>query len=98
MGNKKNNIKKPGVKTLSIHHGETFAEDTGCVMPPIFSYFPLFLKIRIKLNLSFLKERFNNPKKSRIKLFLNNIQQLVVRLFQEPPTLYRIYHLFFPLI
>ena len=37
MGNKKNNIKKPGVKTLSIHHGETFAEDTGCVMPPIFS-------------------------------------------------------------
>ena len=33
----KNNIKKPGFKTLSIHHGETFAEDTGCVMPPIFS-------------------------------------------------------------
>ena len=43
-------------------------------------------------------ERFNNPKKISIKLFLNNIQQLVVRLFQEPPTLYRIYHLFFPLI
>jgi len=37
MGNKKNNFKKPGVKTLSIHHGKTFAEDTGCVMPPIFS-------------------------------------------------------------
>jgi len=26
MGNKENNIKKPGFKTLSIHHGETFAE------------------------------------------------------------------------
>ena len=37
MGNKENNIKKPGFKTLSIHHGETFAEKTGCVMPPIFS-------------------------------------------------------------
>ena len=37
MENKENNIKKPGFKTLSIHHGETFAEKTGCVMPPIFS-------------------------------------------------------------
>ena len=37
MGNKKNNIKKPGVKTLSIHHGETFSKETGCIMPPIFS-------------------------------------------------------------
>ena len=37
MGNKENNIKKPGFKTLSIHHGETYAEETGCVMPPIFS-------------------------------------------------------------
>ena len=37
MGNKENNIKKPGFKTLSIHHGETFAEETGCVMTPIFS-------------------------------------------------------------
>ena len=37
MENKENNIKKPGFKTLSIHHGETFAEETGCVMPPIFS-------------------------------------------------------------
>ena len=37
MENKENNIKKPGVKTLSIHHGETFSEETGCVMPPIFS-------------------------------------------------------------
>ena len=37
MGNKKNIIKKPGVKTLSIHHGDKFSEETGCVMPPIFS-------------------------------------------------------------
>ena len=37
MEDKKNIIKKPGFKTLSIHHGETFAEETGCVMPPIFS-------------------------------------------------------------
>ena len=37
MENKKNKIKKPGMKTLSIHHGETFAVETGCVMPPIFS-------------------------------------------------------------
>ena len=37
MGNKKNIIKKPGVKTLSIHHEDTFSEETGCVMPPIFS-------------------------------------------------------------
>ena len=37
MENKENDIKKPGFKTLSIHHGETFAEETGCVMPPIFS-------------------------------------------------------------
>jgi len=35
---------------------------------------------------------------SSIKLFLNNIQQLVVRLFQELPILYRIFHLFSPLI
>ena len=37
MGNRENNIKKPGFKTLSIHHGETFSEEPGCVMPPIFS-------------------------------------------------------------
>ncbi len=37
MGNEEDNIKKPGVKTLSIYHGETFSEETGCVMPPIFS-------------------------------------------------------------
>ena len=43
-------------------------------------------------------KRFNNPKKSFFKLFLNNIQQLVARLFQEQPTLYRIFHLFSPLI
>ncbi len=38
MGNKENNKKKPGFKTLSIHHGETFAEKTGCVMPPIYLF------------------------------------------------------------
>ena len=37
MEDKKNIIKKPGFKTLSIHHGKTFSEETGCVMPPIFS-------------------------------------------------------------
>ena len=47
MGNKKNNIKKPGVKTLSIHHGETFAEETGCVMPPIFLHQLSNMEIKI---------------------------------------------------
>ena len=37
MENKRNIVKKPGLKTLSIHHGESFSEETGCVMPPIFS-------------------------------------------------------------
>ena len=37
MENKKNRTKKPGMKTLSIHHGENFSDETGCVMPPIFS-------------------------------------------------------------
>jgi len=37
MENKRNILKKPGLKTLSIHHGESFSEETGCVMPPIFS-------------------------------------------------------------
>ena len=47
MGNKENNIKKPGFKTLSIHHGETFAEKTGCVMPPIFSRLLSNMEIKI---------------------------------------------------
>ena len=37
MENKKNKRTKPGMKTLSIHHGETYSEETGCVMPPIYS-------------------------------------------------------------
>ena len=41
MGNKENNIKKPGFKTLSIHHGETFAEETGCVMPVSYTHLTL---------------------------------------------------------
>ena len=27
----------PGFNTLSIHHGKSFAEETGCIMPPIFA-------------------------------------------------------------
>ena len=27
----------PGFNTLSIHHGKSFAEQTGCIMPPIFA-------------------------------------------------------------
>ena len=26
-----------GLKTISIHHGESFSQDTGCVTPPIFA-------------------------------------------------------------
>ena len=29
-------LNKPGENTLAIHHGKTFAESTGAVMPPIF--------------------------------------------------------------
>ena len=31
---KKNKI---GLKTIAIHHGESFSDETGCVMPPIFA-------------------------------------------------------------
>tara|TARA_Y100001970_G_scaffold291009_1_gene426664 strand:+ start:586 stop:1752 length:1167 start_codon:yes stop_codon:yes gene_type:complete len=35
---KNKKLKKPaGIKTISIHHGESFSEDTGSIMPPIFS-------------------------------------------------------------
>ena len=34
--NKKTN-NNPGLKTISIHHGENFSNETGCVMPPIFT-------------------------------------------------------------
>tara|TARA_Y100000589_G_scaffold144427_2_gene137959 strand:- start:10758 stop:11921 length:1164 start_codon:yes stop_codon:yes gene_type:complete len=33
----KNKRKNPGVSTRAIHHGRSFAEDTGCIMPPIFT-------------------------------------------------------------
>ena len=29
--------RNPGLKTISIHHGESFSQDTGCVTPPIFA-------------------------------------------------------------
>ena len=37
MRKNRNTNKTAGFKTLAIHHGETFAEETGCVMPPIFA-------------------------------------------------------------
>ena len=37
MGNGKNKINKPGIKTISIHHGNTYSEESGCVMPPIYA-------------------------------------------------------------
>ena len=37
MKDKKEQHKKPGTKTISIHHGQSFSEETGCVMPPIFA-------------------------------------------------------------
>ena len=70
MGNKKNNIKKPGVKTLSIHHGETFAEDTGCVMPPIFS--TSTFKHGNKNNFDYT--RSGNPNFKILEKILNSIE------------------------
>tara|TARA_Y100000589_G_scaffold322949_1_gene356731 strand:- start:5518 stop:6684 length:1167 start_codon:yes stop_codon:yes gene_type:complete len=32
-----NKQKRPGIKTISIHHGNSFSRETGCVMPPIFA-------------------------------------------------------------
>ena len=29
--------KAAGIKTISIHHGESFSQETGCVTPPIFA-------------------------------------------------------------
>ena len=31
-----NNLRAPGASTRSIHHGQSFAPDTGTVMPPVF--------------------------------------------------------------
>ena len=37
MRNKKQTRKKAGIKTVSIHHGDSFSEETGCIMPPIYT-------------------------------------------------------------
>ncbi len=37
MRKNKNTRNKPGLKTISIHHGESFSKETGSVMPPIFT-------------------------------------------------------------
>ncbi len=37
MKDKQKQQKLPGPKTISIHHGKSFSEETGCVMPPIFA-------------------------------------------------------------
>ncbi len=37
MGLNKNKRNTPGVNTSSIHHGKSYAEETGCIMPPIFA-------------------------------------------------------------
>ena len=36
LNNKEKSEQSPGPNTLSIHHGQTFATETGTVMPPIF--------------------------------------------------------------
>ena len=37
MDANKKQRKDPGEKTISIHHGESFSKETGCIMPPIFA-------------------------------------------------------------
>jgi len=37
MRKNKSSRDQPGLKTISIHHGKSFSEETGCVMPPIFA-------------------------------------------------------------
>jgi len=37
MGKNKDKKKSPGIRTISIHHGKSFSEETGCIMPPIFA-------------------------------------------------------------
>tara|TARA_B100000614_G_scaffold103109_1_gene92685 strand:+ start:5776 stop:6939 length:1164 start_codon:yes stop_codon:yes gene_type:complete len=37
MRKNKNINKIAGIKTLAIHHGATYSEETGCIMPPIFA-------------------------------------------------------------
>ena len=37
MGNNQKKKNKTGLKTIAIHHGKSYADETGCVMPPIFA-------------------------------------------------------------
>ena len=37
MGNNQKKKKQTGLKTIAIHHGKSYADETGCVMPPIFA-------------------------------------------------------------
>ena len=37
MGNNQKKKNKKGLKTIAIHHGKSFADETGCVTPPIFA-------------------------------------------------------------
>ena len=37
MSNNQKKKNKIGLKTIAIHHGESFSDETGCVMPPIFA-------------------------------------------------------------
>ncbi len=37
MGNNQKKKNKKGLKTIAIHHGKSYADETGCVMPPIFA-------------------------------------------------------------
>ena len=37
MGNNQQKKNKTGLKTIAIHHGKSYADETGCVMPPIFA-------------------------------------------------------------
>ena len=37
MSNNQKKKNKKGLKTIAIHHGESFSDETGCIMPPIFA-------------------------------------------------------------
>lgn len=37
MGNNQKKNIKTGLKTIAIHHGKSYSDETGCVMPPIFA-------------------------------------------------------------
>ena len=37
MSNNQKKKNKIGLKTIAIHHGESFSDETGCIMPPIFA-------------------------------------------------------------